>query len=743
MTEGVVVAAPAVFLAPILASAVVTLTTDGQWLAGVGPWLWAVSGAIGVAGVLALSLVLARSTTKIQSNSGSGSLRLGLDLLVALLAILAAWQLWRSDGAIASQLDGSAAVDPLIIAAPALILLTGALLALRLLLWGARGFDNATKRSPSIGSPLGIWQVSRRPSRQIGPALLLVLAFGVGTLALTYNHSWSAAQAAQADIAAGAALTIGANPQRQSPAIPGQLDAIDGVEDVMAVLTATPRPGRMLALDAAVAPRMITMRPDMITTHPSLLAAATELLEARPYAPGIPLPDGTTELRFDLQLQGLPADDLDIWVVLRDSTGVLHRPFRGTIVPGNPSQSGLPASDAIALTTSIPLGRTAEGTWGAPVDGAELLAVEIAVNGAAELRLQMQAFTIAADGSAAPLTPPEAWRGRVQPPPDEFVITDIDGNPISQALPVLQEVSSEYLNLASGDNFLNLRVSGPAGGAPRLALLPSETGVMGTGAITLAPAIIEVPALATFDQPVQTNVAAQSVTWLPVGHITALPGLGLDDLWRQGFMADLPTLMFRVWEASGNIAIVDGFWVTPQADHIDQTVAALNASPFGPVTTDRDALEAAWQEDPLGLSVVDAMRLALGAAALFAVAGLALAAIVALRERRAELAVLQALGTSPQQITGSVVVEHAFLLITGIGLGGVLGAALAHVLLPRFVRDVRGVPPVPPVETLIPWMQLVIFVALITGATAVAVVLVVRTLLRTSIVDTLRSQELR
>ena len=62
----------------------------------------------------------------------------------------------------------------MIAAAPALALVGLAVLPLRLLPAAARGLERLSARSRRLGSALANWEISRRPLRQSGPALLVM-----------------------------------------------------------------------------------------------------------------------------------------------------------------------------------------------------------------------------------------------------------------------------------------------------------------------------------------------------------------------------------------------------------------------------------------------------------------------------------------------------------------------------------------------------------------------------------------
>lgn len=774
--EAALVALPAALLAPLLGGVTVWLltrlsptATDGQAaiapagvLDGVGPALWLVSLAVAAAGVAALALVGHRSTAP---GSGQGSagraalLRTGVDVVVGLLAALAVWQLVRYDGVVATGAGGRAVVDPLIVAAPALVLLTGALLSLRLLLWASRRLDGLAARARSIGAPLGVWQVSRRSARQVGPALLLVLALGVSALSLTYTSSWAASQAAQADLASGATLSVDAEPGRTSAATSALLTAVDGVDGALPVLSGTTRGNRLIAWDVEKAPSLVLAADALVADPDGLAAASAELLAARPDAPTVPLPDGTTAVRLTLTLpedagardddgheepvvdpdsDAIPTagiHDLRVALVLRDADGLLHRLPRADLV----AVDGSPGT----FTADVPAARSEDGDWGEAVTGAGIVAVEVGVLGPGapventweaasghqvgliDVDLTLAAGALTADGPVA-LEAPDAWRARGPVP-----------NPL---LPVPRV---HVLDGGSGDTLVRLEAQTFRLGLYQLTLRPVAADDETAGLLTTPAFAAEVPVLATFERSAPSTVAGQRITWQPVGGLAAIPGQGLEGASRDGFVADLPTLALTVFEANGAMVEPTEWWLAADSTGLEQTIAAMNASPFGPVTADRAALEHQWQAGPLGAAVSEAIRLTLVAAVVFAAVGIALATVVAVRERRAELAVLRAVGTSPGQLTASVAVEHALLLGTAILLGGALGVGLTHLLLPRLVRDARGLPPTPAVETVVPWAALAVLVAVVAAATAVAVVAVMRSLSRSDLARTLRSEVAR
>ena len=113
----------------------------------------------------------------------------GADLAVLALAALAVWQL-RGYSAVAHPATGSLGIDPVVALAPALALAGVTLVLRRTLPLLARLADGANRPRRRLAAAMVSWQIARRPIRQAGPALLVVVATATTTLALAGYASW-------------------------------------------------------------------------------------------------------------------------------------------------------------------------------------------------------------------------------------------------------------------------------------------------------------------------------------------------------------------------------------------------------------------------------------------------------------------------------------------------------------------------------------------------------------------------
>ena len=134
--------------------------------------------------------------------------RAGLDAALIVLGVLALWELRRYSAVPGCPGAGSASTRCSALA-PVLALAGIALLPLRALPAAARLLDRLGARGRRLAAALASWQVSRRPVREGGAVLLVVLAVATGTLVLAQHQSWRQSQLDQAAFATGADVRVG------------------------------------------------------------------------------------------------------------------------------------------------------------------------------------------------------------------------------------------------------------------------------------------------------------------------------------------------------------------------------------------------------------------------------------------------------------------------------------------------------------------------------------------------------
>ncbi|MEV0594496.1 ABC transporter permease [Nonomuraea cavernae] len=135
----------------------------------------------------------------------------------------------------------------------------------------------------------------------------------------------------------------------------------------------------------------------------------------------------------------------------------------------------------------------------------------------------------------------------------------------------------------------------------------------------------------------------------------------------------------------------------------------LRRSPQWDVTmVDRHGLTATLRDDPLASGLQGALSLGFAAALGFAVLGFLVNAVVTARERRAEFAVLRALGTSSRQVFGLLATEQAFVIGLSLAAGTGLGVVVGNLVVPHIVLTGQASAVTPGVLRLrgsLPWVR--------------------------------------
>jgi hypothetical protein len=129
------------------------------------------------------------------------------------------------------------------------------------------------------------------------------------------------------------------------------------------------------------------------------------------------------------------------------------------------------------------------------------------------------------------------------------------------------------------------------------------------------------------------------------------------------------------------------------------------AVPPGSAVTSTPAVAAALLGDPLSVLPQQALLAIAVAAAVLAVTGFGVSIAADVGQRRAESALLAALGVAPRAATGQLCLEKLMLSVPSAAVGLALGAALAELLVPAVTLTSSGTAPVPPVLIEIGWSR--------------------------------------
>ena len=185
-----------------------------------------------------------------DARQGRASLpqRLGLDIALVAIAVVALAQLRLYGAPLTVNARGALGLDPLLVAAPAIGLIAGAVVALRVVPRIAEVLERFLVRGHGLVGALGGRQLARRPLRYSRAALLLILATALGTLTASHAATWIRSQQDQAawQAAADVRAVAGDYPKLPSWAAGPTYRAIPGVAAATPVATVSFDLGRTI-----------------------------------------------------------------------------------------------------------------------------------------------------------------------------------------------------------------------------------------------------------------------------------------------------------------------------------------------------------------------------------------------------------------------------------------------------------------------------------------------------------------
>jgi hypothetical protein len=750
--EGLLLVAPAALAGPWLAIGVLQLFNVAGPLAEIGLQLdlrasdtaFLVAGIAATVCLLALSIPVlfsARALASVRRSIGRQRLRSfaqrgDLDIALIVVAAIGLWQLRQYGAPITRTLRGTFGLDPFLVAAPAIGLLAGALLALRLLPLLARVMERVLSRRSGLVASLGARQLARRPLRYARSALLLMLAAALSVFAASYAGTWVDSQRDQADHQVGADVRVEQSRFGQLPewVVGDAYRQLNGVQVATAILSdrfslaGVSAGGQLLALDAAAAEGPLAFRSDLADRPLAELLA--ELAAGRTDDAGLIRLDGQPQhlaLTLDVDLvpgeasPGIPTGwrGATASVVMRDADGLLHRLDAPRLrFDGGEQRVELP------LTFPLDEQRTA-----GPAHPLEMVAVEVALVVTPEARavghvelLGIEAGTDGESWQAVPIVGADGWRFvRTFGFGEAEAVEPVPGHPgrfeVGEQHPIASDVGAPEL--------FTLRPDGLSAAAGVLPAIVDHRFLQLTGT--------------RVGEQVTLTVGGRQREISVVGSVRAFPTL---DAERPAAIVDTPSLVLGTYAMRGQTASPSEWWLDVDDAAVASVVDQLRSPPFGrEVVTARAERAQALLTDPVALGVIGALALGALAAAGFALIGFAVSSMVAARERLTEFALLRAMGLSPRQLFGWLSLESAFLLAIGVLGGTGLGLLLAWTVLPFVTLTQQATAVVPPVRVVIPWELVTLLLGLGLAALAISIGMLSGALRRLHVASILRLGE--
>jgi hypothetical protein len=773
LAEASVLAVTAVAVAPTIASAAVGLFNRVGPLADVGlqlgpdvtPGAYVAAAGAGLLCVLLLVLPAILAARAFAQEQGARSRqetrtigqRLGLDIVLLAVTGIAMWQLRLYGAPLTRSVQGELGLDPLLVAAPAIGLVAGGVLALRILPLVAQLLEATVARGRGLLVALGARQLARRPLRYTRSALLLVLAVSMGVFALSYSATWAGSQRDQAAYQAGADIRLPAasvDAGISAETLGGALETLPEVASVTpveripdGVKFATSGSSDLLALDAGTAQDIALLRSD--ATEAGFGALLAPLIDGRPAPVLAAVPDGTAVLRVTpeasmttiVQYGYDPETDTDTVVILdpakvpvqlravvavRDGHGLIHQ-FRSSL------ETMLGADTSLFVELALPGNAAASPSLSAP-----LAVVAASIEVWLEEGVDARAATFGINAIAAGPTAGGPWAEMSLAGSGPWSAAMGRAREGSESLPD-SIVRGLTVQLAGGDS--DPSVFGLGRGQPSAVFGFLPNGIDGTGGAL--PVIANRAFLESFGitvgDTVSATVAGRFSTLAVTGAMDSFPTTNPQ---RPLVIADEATIGLLRLRTTVPTRPVDEWWIAAQPGTADTLAARLAAAPFArPQLVSAAGRSRTLSTDPVALGIIGALTLGFVTTGLFAIIGLAVSAGVSARQQRTEFALLRALGLSSRQLAGSLWLEHGSVAILGLGAGTGLGLLISWLVLPFVTVTQGGRNPVPPVRIDVPWDRVLVLDLLSALALGLAVLVIGAALRQLRVGATLRMGE--
>ncbi|HET8741647.1 MAG TPA: ABC transporter permease [Gaiella sp.] len=747
LVEATLIAVPAVLLAPWLAAVSMRALNHVGPLADVGVHLephvtgtsYLLSAAAGVVCVLGLALPALRarrvSVARERRRPALAGLaqRARLDLVVAALALLGYWQLRRYHGTLVSH-EGSLGIDPFLVAAPAVLLLAGALLSLRAVPLVARLVERWTPGSRGTVSALGFRQLARRPRAYSRSALLLVLAVAIGVFATTYASTWHRSQIDQARHAAGADVRVepsgtpGSPPTvdlRSSYASLGATEALPVASDSFSIGGGGTEVASLLALDARRASRVVHVRKDFARS--GLDELLRPLAQRRGALASLPLPGRPSRVAITLRLDLEHGDERErpsLYLYLRDGDGLLH-------VYRLPAAVGAERRHVIDLAYRLPDGTLARPSYPLSVVGLELdVTPGFVTDRRAGLAVRSLETAAGPSGPWHRVSLGKRWRGSAAG--FEYAYLAPKVSRVTAADGALEAVASTGSTVSRPPQF----GFGNARSTAKILLRPGTDTLSDAMPVLVSDSFLDAADVSVGDElPLALSAGTRRVEI--VGSFHRFPTLAPE---TPAVVADVESYVAGAFVADQSVVQPAAWWLASPDDR--RVAERLRAAPFRSITVvSRTADERAALDDPVAVGVIGALALGFVVAAIFAVAGFAANAAAEARSRKLELAVLRSLGLRRTELTRLVGLETALVVVASLVAGALLGLVVSRLVLPDVGLGASGATPVPPVRLVVPWTSVLLLELALLAALAAVGAIQVEVVRRLRLASALRAGE--
>jgi hypothetical protein len=251
-------------------------------------------------------------------------------------------------------------------------------------------------------------------------------------------------------------------------------------------------------------------------------------------------------------------------------------------------------------------------------------------------------------------------------------------------------------------------------GYGRAGLAGVPTGSMQAHLALAAPSFAAIPGLATrrflaaanasVGSTVQTHVNGADIPVKIVAAVATFPTVSAPG---GALIVDLSAMQDMLAASAAAPAQATQWWLATSAGTPSGRVPpGLRAVlPAGSSITSAGAVAAGLLGNPLSTVPQNALLAVAIAAAVLAIAGFCVSIAAGLRQRRAENALLAALGVAPRAMAGQLCLEKLMLSLPSALAGLALGVVIAELLVPAITLTPTAAMPVPPVLIQFGWSQ--------------------------------------
>ncbi len=672
--------------------------TDGRNLPvelSVMVWVWAlVAAVLSFVIILVPTLLVARSgisnidRKRARPDSPPVFQRLYIDILVIILGGVFLLEI-SSRGVVAADRDGDITTDPMLLFAPAMLLISVALIMLRAFPVITRSSAWIATQFTSASSAVGFWRLGRSPYWYAWPVLLIILGSGLGVMVGTLGSTLERSDREQIFYDNGTNLRL----------LPGgvhldvlqsDIDALNEVEGVNIATKAFRHKAKFgtselglefnaLAVEADKFPQMAWFRDDFADEP---LTELFELVGLPSKPERLILPPDTTSLSVWTKQHPYVQNHF-FWVVLSDSEGRQA-----------PVTFGQIGEEWEHITTNIP------SHFADPIE-------------IVSLQTFMQ---VGADGGS-----PTVWSidDLVAMGPDfEVTLLDFDNNSLWTPFPTSNGLDDSFEDVLEPSG-----IGAPGTGVGQMTLergtVAGVRGVYRSATGEPVPAIVSDNFLAltgsAIGEPIVVQIAGGFIPVLPVGSTTLFPTLDPD---RQPFMVlDVETLLsFVELRGLSSISANEVFLDIDEETHAE-TTERVRELYKGSSLKDRAARIENSIIDPLtvagwrGMSIVS---LIIGGIAL--VLGYVTYLVAHSSRTIHDSAYLRAMGLSKSGFMRNAAIEHGIVAVLGIVVGVAAGLFASRVAVGTLAYSETGRALLPPFILQITWWP--VLVILITASAA-------------------------